>query len=243
MRTLPFILIALLIALLIAGCMNAPEIERDMLRRDVKNSDPDQHDTKRAELRVILGGGVDQPRDADPHLRATAAQGLGMLGYADDSTALIDALLGPLADESKLVRMECAIALGKLKYSGRTDERRLEVILQLRRRLAFERDDSGRLFETEYLVRSAMLNSLIAIGGRDSAAAIHDVASRVHSDLESTEAVFTSASDRGLLDRCFQGLSDITGVPLKEAADNRFATDDLTDHIDWWATQISKMPE
>lgn len=239
MRILPLILLALLCA----ACMNAPQIERDTMRRDVKNAEPESHDAKRAELRTTLGGGVDQPRDADPHLRGTAAQGLGMLGYADDYQVLLDSLLGPLADENKLVRMECAIALGKLEYSGRTDERRLDVILQLRRRLAFDRDVDGRLFETEYLVRSAMVNSLIAIGGRDSAAALYDVASRVHSDLESTEAVFTSASDRGLLDRCFQGLSTITGVPLKEAADNRFSSDDLADHIDWWATQISEMPE
>ncbi|MBZ0136423.1 MAG: hypothetical protein K8I27_08640 [Planctomycetes bacterium] len=239
MRILPFILLALLFT----ACMNAPEIERDNLRRGARDAEPEQHEAKRAELRTVLGGGADSPRDADPHLRATAAQGLGMLGYADDYEALLDALLGPLADENMLVRMECAIALGKLAYSGRTDERRLEVILQLRRRVAFERDDNGRLFETEFLVRSAMLNSLIAIGGRDSAAAIHDIASRIHSDLESTEAVFTSASDRGLLDRCFQGLAALTGVPLREAADNRFASDDLTDHIDWWASRISEMPE
>lgn len=239
MRILPIILIVLLTA----GCMNAPEIERDDMRREARNAEPEQHEAKRTELRAVLGGGADRPRDADPHLRATAAQSLGILGYADDYAALLDGLLGPLADENMLVRMECAIALGKLGYGGRTDERRLEVILQLRRRIAFERDDNGRPFETEFLVRSAMLNSLIAIGGRDSAAAIHDVATRVHGDLSSSEAVFTSASDRGLLDRCFQGLAALTGVPLREATDNRFASDDLTDHIDWWAARISEMPE
>lgn len=230
-------------ALCLTACMNAPEIERDTMRRDVKNAPVEQHDDRRARLRATLAGSVDQPRDTDPHTRATAAQGLGMLGYADDCWVLLDVLMGPLADDSMLVRLECAISLGKLRYTGRADERRRDVVLQLRRRLAFDRDDSGRLMEPEYLVRSAMLNSLIAIGGRDCAAAIHDVAMRLNSDLQSTQAVFTSAGDRGLLDRCFQGLCEITGVTPREAADNRFSSDDLTDHIDWWATRISEMPE
>ena len=235
--------VTILIVICLAGCMNAPEIERDNMRRGAKDAEVSEHDAKRAELRTTLGGSVGQPRDADPHMRATAAQGLGMLGYPEDSEALTEALMGVLADESMVVRLECAIALGKLRYEGRTDERRQDVIALLRGRLAFDRDDNGRLFETEYLVRSAMLNTLIAIGGRESAAAIFEIASRVHSDLESTEAVFTSASDRGLLDRCFQGLVEITGVTSREAADNRFSSDDLADHLDWWAARISEIPE
>jgi hypothetical protein len=233
MRITPFILLVLLAA----GCMNAPEIERDTLRRDTGNAPAEEHEARRAELRATLDD------DADPHMRATAAQGLGMLGYAEDAPALLDALLGPLADDSSLVRMECAIALGKLEYDGRGDQQRLDVILSLRRRIGFDRDDTGRLNEPEFLVRSAMLNSLIAIGGRDSAAAIHDVASRIYSDLQSTEVVFTTAGDRGLLDRCFQGLSRLTGVSTREAADHRFGTDDMRVHIEWWASRIAEMPE
>ena len=89
-----------------------------------------------------------------------------------------------------------------------------------------------------------MLNSLIAIGGRDAAAALYDVASRLNSDLEDVEgALFTSATDRGLLDRCFEGLAILTGVSEEEAAQNRFENDDLSAHIDWWAERISEMSE
>jgi hypothetical protein len=70
------------------------------------------------------------------------------------------------------------------------------------------------------------------------------VAERVYGDLENVEAsLYTSATDRGLLDRCFQGLAELTGVGETAAAQNRFDTENLGKHLDWWAEQISDMPE
>jgi hypothetical protein len=234
----------LVLPLMLAGCLNAPEKERADLRNDIeRTAEPDEAEM-RAELRAMLIGGPDTEPDGDPHLRAEAARGLGNFGSADDAAVLLDLLLGPLADESVAVRLECAIALGKLGYTNRIDKRRIDVMQRLRNRIAFDRDDAGRPFETEFLVRSAMLNSMIALGGRDAAVAVHDVAERVHGDLENVEAsLYTSATDRGLLDRCFQGLADLTGVGEKAAAKNRFDTKNFDEHLDWWADQISDMPE
>ena len=237
-------ILLLMIATLLAGCRNAPEEDRKDLWRDVQDTQDTERETMRARLRTIIAGDVNVPRDEDPHMRATAVQGLGEFGDAEDGELILDTLMGPLADENVLVRIESAIALGKLQYASRTDARRVTSILRLRNRIAFDRDETGRPFETEFLVRSAMLNSLIAIGGRDAAAALYDVASRLNSDLEDVEgALFTSATDRGLLDRCFEGLAILTGVSEEEAAQNRFENDDLSAHIDWWAERISEMSE
>ncbi len=239
-----YALVLLLLTLALAGCRNAPEEARNDLRRDVKRAQDGEREGMRQRLRVILVGEADSPPDGDPHLRATAAQGLGELGDAADAGVLLDRLLGPLADENVLVRIECAIALGKLRYAGRMDERRNDTILSLRNRIAFDRDEMGRPYETEYLVRSAMVSTLIAIGGRDAAAALHDVVSRVYSDLQSVQgSFFTSATDRGLMDRCFQGLEQLTGTPGEQAARHRFENDDLARHIDWWNDRIADMPE
>ncbi|MCA8911823.1 MAG: hypothetical protein KDB82_08975 [Planctomycetes bacterium] len=247
MRCRLLILFAVAVALMLGGCRNAPEEERGDLHRDVQRVDDDneaERTAMRAKLRAILVGDADNPPDVDPHMRAGAAQGLGDLHDPEDTDLLLDVLMGPLADEGVLVRVECAIALGKLRYPGRMDPHRQEVVLRLRSRVAFDRDDAGQPEETEYLVRSAMVNSLIAIGGRDSAAALHDVASRLYSDLEdSTGALYTNATDRGLLDRCLEGMAELTGVPESEAAQNRFETDDLSKHLDWWTGRIAEMPE
>lgn len=239
-----YALVLVLLTLAIAGCRNAPEEARNDLRRDVRNAEEGDREAMRMRLRVVLVGDAENAPDGDPHLRAAAVQGLGDLGDPADSGVILDRLLGPLADENVLVRIECAIALGKLGWAGRWDQRRQDVILSLRNRIAFERDEIGRPFETEYLVRSAMVNTLIAIGGRDAAAALHDVATRVYSDLESVQgSLYTSATDQGLLDRCFQGLAELTGTPEEEAARNRFESDDLVHHIDWWNDRIADMPE
>jgi hypothetical protein len=212
-------LLSLLVSL--AGCVNAPEKRRSDLRNDVERTPESEQAAMRGKLRAMLIGGPDTPPDNDPHL-----------------------LMGPLADESVAVRLECAIALGKLQFTGRTDKRRVEVIQRLRGRVAFDRDDAGRPYETEFLVRSAMVNSVIAQGGRDAAIAVYDVAERVYHDLEDVEAsLYTSATDRGLLDRCFQGLADLTGVGEKAAAKNRFDAKNLDEHLDWWADQIADMPQ
>lgn len=241
-RTLMLILLAAAFGL--AGCRNTPEQERADLHRDVEAVNEDTRDEMRARLRRLLIGDAEVSHDNDPHIRAGAAQGLGDLHDPADADALLEALMGPLFDDGVLVRIECAIALGKLAYTDRMDPHRQEVILSLRSRIAFERDDSGRPLETEYLVRSAMVSSLIAIGDRDAAAALHDVASRILADLEDAEGVLnTNATDRGLLNRCFQGLAEVTGVKEKDAARNRFENEDLSRHLDWWTDRIADMPE
>ncbi|MEZ5993162.1 MAG: hypothetical protein R3E76_12535 [Planctomycetota bacterium] len=244
MRYRLLILILLAAPVTLGGCRNAPEEERADLHRDVERVDESEIPAMRSRLRRLLVGDAESPRDGDPHIRSGAAQGLGDLHDPEDADVLLEALMGPLADEGVLVRIECAIALGKLWYPERMDERRQRVILSLRSRVAFDRDDSGRALESEYLVRSAMVSSLVAIGGRDAAAALHDIASRLLSDIEDAQGImYTAATDRGLLDRCFAGLADVTGVPEEEAAQNRFENDDLTAHIDWWTDRIADMPE
>jgi len=242
MRTGP--ILALLVLGCLAGCANAPEKARSDLRNDTDRTRAEDQDARRKTLRAMLTGEGDAPREGDPHLRAEAARGLGQFGNAEDSELLLELLLGPLADESTAVRLECAISLGKLEYPSRRDARRVDVLLSLRNRVAFDRDETGRPQETEFLVRSAMLNTIILLGGRDAAIAVHDVAERVFSDLENVEAsLYTSATDRGLLDRCFQGLAELTGVGQNTAARNRFETDDLAKHLQWWTRQIAEMPE
>jgi hypothetical protein len=230
-----------------AACRNAPAEAREELRYDVQAVRPDERDGLRAKLADAL------MRESDPHLRAAAAQGLGNLRDPADFEVLLEALAGPpaegatgarissLADPSPQVRMEAAIALGKLRFDSAADPRRATVIAVLRSRIAFDRDPAGRLLETQFSVRSAMLNSLIALGGRGGAAAIHDVATRLLGDLATGTATLTAATDKGLLDHCFQGLSMITGVPASQAASHRVESDDLREHLDWWARRISEM--
>jgi hypothetical protein len=234
----------LLVPCLLAGCLNSPEKERADLRNDIDRAAGPDDSEMRARLRTMLIGGPDTPPDSDPHLRAEAARGLGNLRHADDSGLLLDVLMGSLADENLAVRLECAIALGKLAYQGRTDAGRTTVLQSLRNRIAFDRDEEGRPYETQFLVRTAMLNSMIALGGRDAAVAVHDVAERVYADMQDVEAsIYTSATDRGLLDRCFQGLAELTGLGEKAAAQNRFETENLERHLDWWAQRIAEMAE
>jgi hypothetical protein len=246
--------LCLLCLCLLPACRNAPAEEREELRYRVGVTPPSEVEARRAELTEILLGGQNTPRDEDPHLRAVAAQGLGELGYAEDSEVLMDALAGPpsgeglgsritsLADGSTQVRMECAIALGKLYYAGVRDRRRIEVINVLKARIV--RDPGGARGEAEFMVRTAMLNSLIALGGRRAAIAIHDVATRLQSDLASGPAsITTTATDKGLLDRCFEGLCILTGVSPQVAAQHRVEHDNLGAHVAWWTERIRDMPD
>lgn len=242
MRGAPYMLIVL--ALLAGACRNAPAVEREHLRREVERVEPENRDALRQRLRVaLLGDGPTRP-DVDPHMRAASAQGLGNLAHAEDCDALLEGLSGPLADENAMVRMECAIALGKLAYAPGDDERRKLVVRRLRDRLAYERDETGRLYEREFTVRVAMMNSLIQIGTRLSASALHDVASRLVNDLdgESSQAN-ADASDKGLLDRAFEGLCRLTGVAQADASAQRRKSDELGPHLAWWAGRIAEMPE
>lgn len=235
-------MMAVLLAL--SGCRNAPAAEREAVRREVETVKPEERDGLRARLRItLLGQGTTRP-DVDPHMRASAAQGLGNLANADDHDALLEALSGALSDENVLVRMECAVALGKLRYGAKGNERRKVVIQALRDRLAYQRDESGRLFEREFMVRVSMLNSLVQIGTRGAASAIHDVASRLVTDLEGeATAVNADASDKGLLDRALDALRILTGVPLAQAQEHRRRSDELGPHLAWWAGRIAEMPE
>ncbi len=228
----------------VASCRNAPAVERELMRREVETVKPEDRQALRARLRLtLLGDGPTRP-EVDPHLRASAAQGLGNLANVEDSDALLEGLSGPLADENLQVRMECAIGLGKLVYGKESMEQRKMVLRRLRDRLGFDRDEAGRLYEREYFVRLAMLNSMIQIGGRTAAYSIHDVASRLVVDLEGAQAgANADASDKGLLERALEGLRQLTGATVNEAAANRRLSDDLDSHMKWWAQRVSQLPE
>lgn len=236
-------IIAVSLLLLISACQNRPAVERDRIRDSVHTATDENRENVRAELIEILVGSESKLASADPHLRASAAQGLGELGNASDSELLLDTLMGPLLDHNVLVRVEAAVAIGKLDYTSNRELRR-DVIDRLRDRLAFERNESGRLFEVEFLVRTSMLNALIGIAGRSAASGIHDVAVQVNKDIENTDAnKFTSATDRGLLDRSIEGLIIVTGVERKLATDHRNSNSRLNPHFDWWTQRIAEMPE
>lgn len=222
---------------LTAGCRNVPEAEREALRTEVQNSE--DFDSTRKRLTLVLMGDNETRRSDDPHLRAAAAQGLGELSDPADATNLLDVLLGPLRDGHVQVRMECAIALGKLRYPRLSDIRR-DVLQALRNRLVYDTDERGRPLEGEFFVRSAMLNSLIVLGGRDAASAVHDVAMRLYQGIDNGIA---APLDRGLLDRCFEGLAELTRVSADSVVENRVGSDDLQDHLDWWANRIADMPQ
>lgn len=219
-----------------AGCQNVPEVKREALRTEVQNS-PD-HDETRKRLLLVLMGDAETRRDDDPHLRATAAQGLGEIGHPDDARNLLDVLMGPLRDGHTMVRMECAIALGKLMLPR--GELRSTVLLRLRDRLVYDTDERGRPLEREFFVRSAMLNSLIMLQGRDAASAVHDVAVRLHQGIEDGTG---AALDRGLFDRCLEGLAELTRIKADAGVNHRVSTDDLNEHLRWWADQIANMPQ
>ncbi|MHC4840866.1 MAG: HEAT repeat domain-containing protein [Planctomycetota bacterium] len=237
------LLLSIVATLALAGCQNRPSIERDRIRDKVHTSNDGNREQVRTDLLAILVGTESEPPSGDPHLRATAVQGLGDLGSPDDSQVLLDTLMGPLQDRNVQVRIEAAIALGKLDYGQHRDLRR-NVIARLRDRLAFERNERGKLKETEFLVRTSMLNSMIGVGGRSAASGVHDVAVQVHKDIENPDTnKFTSATDRGLMDRCIEGLILVTGVDRELAVDHRNNANDLGPHFDWWTQRISEMPE
>lgn len=234
----------LLICGLLGACRNAPAAAREDLRRDVETTRPEDKDALRARLRSLLAGSETAGPDVDPHIRASAAQGLGNLGDAADAALLLDSLAGALADENVQVRMECAIALGKLKFTGSGDERRQETIRRLRFRVAFERDEGNNLLERDAMVRTSMVNSLIDIGGRNGAAALFDIARRLAEDLDNVSgSTRADIADKGLLDRCLEGLRILTGATPREAAANRAQSDELEPHMLWWAGRVARMPE
>ncbi|MBV6517325.1 MAG: hypothetical protein HPKKFMNG_03054 [Planctomycetes bacterium] len=236
-------LCVILLLLVCAGCHNLASERRDNLRRDVESTDAADMPARRRQLKLILLGETGKPRDPDPHFRATAAQELGKVGEADDLDALLEALMGPYADENRMVRMEAAIGIGKLRYSGVADSRRKKALRDLTSRLAYDRDAAGRVIETDYLVRSAMVNSLTLLGHRDAASALHDVAKRLRADQAANETLlFTGPGDEGLFDLCLEGLLKLTGVTREAAAKDRASHDDLQAHLAWWAERISEMP-
>ena len=242
----PFMKHALLLVLLVlglAGCVNVAKERREQLRRDTDVTSAKDMPARRAHLRELLIGGKN-PRDPDPHVRATCAQLLGEVGEPDDLDTFIVALKGLYADENVMVRLECAIALGKLRYTGVTDRRRRQALSELTNLLAYERDGSGRIKETDYQVRNALINSLGALGQRDSASALLDVARRMRSDLQNLEtAVFTGAGEEGLFDQCLETLRLLTGITLERARQNRSASDSIDDHLQWWGERIAEMPQ
>ena len=238
-----WLIVLALLCLSAAACRNAPAAAREELRREVEVVNPEERDALRTRLRALMLGDANRPAELDPHLRASAAQGLGELGEPADAGALLDGLMGTLDDDNAQVRMECAIALGKLSYGDASDERRQNVVTRLRDRAATDRDDGGRLLERDYMVRLAMVNSLARIGGRSSAAAVLDVARRLAADLEGDAAVRADIADKGLLDRCLESLRGLAGVSREEADANRAQSDELAPHLSWWASRVARMTE
>ncbi len=235
--------LTLMLITLMAGCHNVASERRDNLRRDDEATSLADQPKRRVELKRIVLGEPGKPRDPDPHYRATAVQDLGNFGNADDLEALFEALSGPYADENRQVRMEAAIAIGKLKYSGVTDRRRKLALERLTARLAYERDAASRLLEGDYLVRGAMINSLAALGHRDAASALHDISKRILSDMTNPETlVFTGPGEEGLFDNCLDGIRRLTGVSAQAAAQDRASHDNVEDHLSWWAARIAEMP-
>lgn len=233
----------LLLLLCVAGCVNVARERREQLWRDTKATKAPEMPARRAQLRALLLGG-EKPRDPDPHVRATAAQLLGEVGEPDDLEALLAALKGLYADDSLMVRMECAVAIGKLQYPAITDRRRRQALTELTSRLANERDSAGRIEETDYQVRNAMINSVIALGHRDAASALLDVARRIRSDLANLETlVFAGMGEEGLFDQCLDGLIQLTGVARDRARQDRAAHENIEDHLKWWADRIAEMPQ
>ncbi|MCC6573066.1 MAG: HEAT repeat domain-containing protein [Planctomycetes bacterium] len=242
MKYLPATLALCLLAL--AGCRNDPVEKRAELRRDIDATRPANSGSSRARLRELLLGSADTRQDPDPHLRATAAQGLGEIGDPEDFEALREALLGAFADSQTVVRMEAAISLGKLRYTGLTDARRKETIRMLRSRLAFERDAAGRLMEGQYLVRSAMLNTLASLGARDAAIALHEVADRIATDLEGPDAqLLSSPGDEGLVDLCFEHIALMAGVTREQLLERQRLSELRAATLQWLSGKIAEMPQ
>ncbi len=236
-------LLSLLLLLGVSGCVNVARERREQLWRDTKATNAPEMPARRAQLRALLLGG-EKPRDPDPHVRATAAQLLGEVGEPDDLEALLAALKGLYADDNVMVRMECAVAVGKLRYASITDRRRRQALTELTNRLANERDSSGRIEETEYQVRNAMINSLATLGHRDGASALLDVARRIRSDLANLETlVFAGTGEEGLFDQCLEGLLQLTGISREKARQDRAAHENLEDHLKWWADRVAEMPQ
>jgi HEAT repeat protein len=237
------VLLSFLLVLGVAGCVNVARERREQLWRDTKATKPAEMPARRAQLKALLLG-ADKPRDPDPHVRATSAQLLGEIGEPDDIDSLFAALKGLYADESVMVRMECAVAIGKLHFPAITDRRRKFAISELLSRLAYERDVSGRIEETDYQVRNAMINSLAALGNRDAASALLDVARRIRADLANLETlVFAGGGEEGLFDQCVDSLVQLTGVPRDKARKDRASHDNIEDHLKWWADRIAEMPQ
>ncbi len=239
----PALIVAVCLLACAAACRNDPVEQRARLRGDIDSTNPGNAVERREKLRVLLLGAPGKSREPDPHLRAAAAQGLGQIGDADDFEPLREALMGAFADEHLMVRMEAAIALGKLAYNGPADPRRKEVIRALRLRLAFDRDIAGRLLEDEYLVRVAMANSLFALGRRDAAVALYEVALRFYADLDNPEmAVFLSGADEGLADHCVAHVATLAGVTAEQIAEQRRKSDERAAYLAFIADRMAEMP-
>jgi hypothetical protein len=237
-----FILL-LLMLLGVSGCVNVARERREQLWRDTKITNAAEMPARRAQLKALLLG-ADKPRDPDPHVRATAAQLLGEVGEPEDLDALLAALKGLYADDNVLVRMECAVAIGKLRYASITDRRRRQALSELTNRLAHERDSAGRIEEAEYQVRNAMINSLALLGHRDAASALLDVARRIRADLSNLETlVFAGGGEEGLFDQCLECLLELSGVSRDVARKDRASHENIDDHLKWWADRIAEMPQ
>lgn len=234
--------LTVVLLLLVCGCVNAPKERREQLRRDTAATRAADMPQRRALLRELLLGGK-HGRDPDPHVRATCAQLLGEIGEPDDLDALLAALKGPQADDIIMVRLECAIAVGKLRYPAITDRRRKRALAELANALAHERNALGRINEDNFQVRNAMINSLAALGHRDAASALLDVARSIRTDLENLEtAIFAGGGEEGLFDQCLEELGRLCGVSRAAARKHRAADDDLDVHLKWWAERIAEMP-
>ena len=179
------------------------------------------------------------PEAKSPTIRWQAAQNLGDLQAIEALPLLIKHGLDRVADRDPSVRRECIIAVGKMHYTGLDDERRVEVMALIRKRLVS--DEPGAI-ELDHSCRMALINTLVCLGlvksnaiALDSARVLHDVAAYMYLRRESGEG--TQAL--GLMETALNGLATVCFVSKREVEEVR-ATRSLERLLnEWWPARLN----